>query len=418
MPPMFRPLALFVGLRYTRAKRRNHFISFISLISMFGIALGVTALITVLSVMNGFEQELRTRILGMTSHATISAYGGDLREWPALAALARESEHVLGAAPYIQKEGMLIRGQQVNGTLIRGILPAEEPAVSAVATKMVAGSLEALAPGEFGTVLGIDLARILGVTVGEKVTLVTPTANVSPAGVLPRLKRFTVVGLFEVGMYEYDSALALTHLEDAQRLFRMGDEVTGVRLKLEDLFLAPRVSRELAASLPGSYRVSDWTRHHANFFRAIRTEKTVMFIILLLIVAVAAFNIVSTLVMMVTDKESDIAILRTLGASPRQVMGVFMVQGTLIGFIGTLIGLAGGVALALNVETIVPAIEQLFGTQFMPADVYYISDLPSELQWRDVTAICTISFLLSIVATLYPAWRASRTQPAEALRYE
>ncbi len=415
---MFRPLELFIGLRYTRAKRRNHFISFISLISMVGIALGVTALITVLSVMNGFEQELRSRILGMTSHVTIGGYGDAIEDWQDLARISAQQPEVLGAAPYIQAEGMLTYGSRVRGTVVRGVLPTEEPKVSEVGEKMVIGKLDDLRPGEFGIVLGRDLARLLNVTAGDKVTLVTPSANVSPAGILPRLKRFTVVGVFEVGMYEYDSALALLHLEDAQRLFRLDDGVTGVRLRVEDLFRAPFVARELAQNLPGFYQVSDWTWQHANFFRAIRTEKTVMFVILFLIVAVAAFNIVSTLVMVVTDKQSDIAILRTLGASPRSIMMVFMVQGTVIGIIGTLLGLVGGVGLALNVETIVPALERLFGIQFLPADVYYISDLPSELHWEDVARICGVAFLLSLVATLYPAWRASRTQPAEALRYE
>lgn len=416
--PMFRPLPLYIGLRYTRAKRRNHFISFISVTSMLGIALGVTALITVLSVMNGFENELRQRILGMTSHATIAAYQKPLVRWRELAEQAKQHPRVLGSAPYIQKEGMLIHATEVNGSLIRGILPEREPAVSSVGEKMITGRLEDLVPGEFGIILGVDLARILGVMSGDKVTLVTPSANVTPAGVLPRLKRFTVVGLFEVGMYEYDSAMALIHVEDAAKLFRMGNGVSGLRLKLDDMFLAPLVARELAKTIPGRYQISDWTRYHANFFRAVRTEKTVMFVILLLIVAVAAFNIVSTLVMVVTDKESDIAILRTLGLSPRNVILVFMVQGTVIGFVGTLLGLAGGVGLALNVETIVPAIEQLFNVQFLPADIYYISDLPSELHWDDVLKITGVSFCLSVLATLYPAWRASRTQPAEALRYE
>lgn len=415
---MYRPLQLFIGLRYTRAKRRNHFISFISLTSMVGIALGVTALITVLSVMNGFENELRQRILGMTAHATISGYGEALTKWDQLAVIADKHPHVLGSAPFIQKEGMLIHGQQVNGSLIRGVLPAEEPKVSDVGAKMSSGSLDDLQPGEFRIILGIDLARILGVMVGDKVTLVTPSANVTPAGVMPRLKRFTVSGIFEVGMYEYDSALALIHLDDARKLFRMGEGVTGLRLKLDDLFRAPFVSRELAESIPGIYSIRDWTQYHANFFRAIKTEKTVMFVILLLIVAVAAFNIVSTLVMVVTDKTTDIAILRTLGATPGSILGIFMVQGTVIGFVGTLLGLIGGVSLALNVETIVPAIEQLFGVKFLPADVYYISDLPSELHWDDVAKITGVSFFISVVATLYPAWRASRTQPAESLRYE
>ena len=418
MRGMFRPLEVFVGLRYTRAKRRNHFISFISLISMLGIALGVTALITVLSVMNGFEKELRERILGMTAHATVSAASGKMTDWKQPAAKAEQHPEVMGAAPYIRREAMLIRSGNVHGALVRGVLPELEPKVSEVGRKMVVGELDNLRPGEFGVVLGADLARALRVDVGEKVTMVTPTTNVSPAGVLPRLKRFTVVGLFRAGMYEYDSTLALTHMEDASRLFRTDGAVSGIRLRLDDLFKAPAVSRELAGELPGVYRVTDWTMRHANFFRAIRTEKTAMFVILLLIVGVAAFNIVSTLVMVVTDKQSDIAILRTLGASPGSMMAVFMIQGLVIGAIGTLLGFAGGVSLALNVETIVPAIEQAFGVQFMPADVYYISDLPSEIDWGDVWRICSMAFLLSVVATLYPAWRASRTQPAEALRYE
>jgi lipoprotein-releasing system permease protein len=415
---MFRPLELFIGLRYTRAKRRNHFISFISLTSMLGITLGVTALITVLSVMNGFETEMRQRILGMTSHATISAYGGPLVEWPELEQIAQKHPAVIGTAPYIQKEGMLIHGNQVNGSLFRGVLPESEPAVSDVGGMMKSGSMADLVPGAFNIVLGVDLARSLGVAVGDKVTLVTPTANVSIAGILPRLKRFTVSGIFDVGMYEYDSAMAFMHLDDARKLFRMGEGVTGVRLKLDDLFGAPLIAREVAQQLPGVYLVRDWTQYHANFFRALKIEKRMMFIILTLIVAVAAFNIVSTLVMVVTDKESDIAILRTLGSSPRSIMGIFMVQGTLIGFIGTLLGLTGGIALALNVETIVPAIEQAFGVQFLPGDVYYISEMPSELHLDDVAKIGTVAFLLSILSTLYPAWRASRTQPAEALRYE
>ncbi|MDH5786513.1 MAG: lipoprotein-releasing ABC transporter permease subunit [Chromatiales bacterium] len=415
---MYRPLSLFIGLRYTRAKRRNHFISFISLISMAGIALGVTALITVLSVMNGFETELRQRILGMTAHATISGYDGSLDNWRELGEISDRHKRVVGSAPYIQKEGMLIHGQQVNGSLIRGVLPEEEPKVSEVTRKIVVGKLDDLIAGEYNIILGVDLARILGVMTGDKVTLVTPTANVTPAGVMPRLKRFTVSGIFEVGMYEYDSALALIHLDDARKLFRMEDGVTGVRLKLDDLFKAPAVSRELAESIPGIYLVRDWTKHHANFFRAIKTEKTVMFFILLLIVAVAAFNIVSTLVMLVTDKTTDIAILRTMGATPRNVMGIFMVQGTVIGFVGTLLGLFGGIVLALNVENIIPAIEEMVGRKIMPADVYYISDLPSELHWEQVVVIGLISFAISVVATIYPAWRASRTQPAESLRYE
>ena len=415
---MFRPLPFYIGLRYTRAKRRNHFISFISLISMLGIALGVTALITVLSVMNGFEKELRERILGMASHAMLLGYDGKLENWQVLAKIAADRDDVLGVAPYIKAEGMLTSGQQVSGTLIRGISPSLEPAVSEVGNMMLFGSIEDLIPGEFGIILGKDLARSLGVLRGDKVTLVVPMATVTPAGILPRLKRFTVVGIFEVGMYEYDNALALLNIEDAARLFRMGDAVTGIRMKLSDMFAAPQVTRELVKDLPGDYLMSDWTRQHANFFRALKIEKRMMFLILMLIVAVAAFNIVSTIVMLVTDKVTEIAILRTLGASPASIMGIFLVQGTIIGAIGTLLGMLGGVSLALNVETVVPMIEQMFGTQFLPADVYYISEFPSDLHWDDVYLICSISFVISFLATLYPAWNASRTQPAEALRYE
>ena len=415
---MFRPLPFYLVLQYTRAKRRNHFISFISLISMLGIALGVTALITVLSVMNGFEKELRERILGMASHAMLLGYDGKLENWPVLAKIAADRDDVLGVAPYIKAEGMLTSGQQVSGTLIRGISPSLEPAVSEVGNMMLFGSIDDLIPGEFGIILGKDLARSLGVLRGDKVTLVVPMATVTPAGILPRLKRFTVVGIFEVGMYEYDNALALLPIDDAARLFRMGDAVTDSRMRLSDMFSAPQVTRELVKDLPGDYLMSDWTRQHANFFRALKIEKRMMFLILMLIVAVAAFNIVSTIVMLVTDKVTEIAILRTLGASPASVMGIFLVQGTIIGTIGTLLGMLGGVSLALNVETVVPMIEQMFGTQFLPADVYYISEFPSDLHWNDVYLICSISFVISFLATLYPAWNASRTQPAEALRYE
>jgi lipoprotein-releasing system permease protein len=415
---MFKPLELFIGLRYTRAKRRNHFISFIALTSMLGIILGVMALITVLSVMNGFEKELRNRILGVVAHATVSEPAGVLHDWPALQTTLAHQPHVLGAAPYIDGEGMLSGAQGVSGTLIRGVLPGKEAGVSDIGAKMVAGELANLRPGGFGIVLGKELALRLGAWVGDKVTLITPQATVTPAGILPRLKRFTVVGIFEVGMYEYDNGLAVLDLEDAARLFRLGDAVSGIRLKLDDLLHAPSIARDLSRSLPPGYVVSDWTQQHVNFFRAVQMEKTVMFVILLLIVAVAAFNIVSTLVMMVRDKEADIAVLRTLGATPRSIMTIFIVQGSVIGIVGTLLGGIAGVLLALNVETIVPIIEHLFHVEFLSADVYYISELPSDLQWPDVIKICGVSLVLSLVATLYPAWRAARTQPAEALRYE
>ncbi len=415
---MFKPLEIYVGLRYTRAKRRNHFISFISLSSMLGIALGVTALITVLSVMNGFEKELRERILGMASHATVSRFRGPLDDWASVAERARQHPRVVGVAPYVQGEAMLTRGRYVRGALVQGVMPEIEPEVSEIDKYMTAGSLDSLRPGEFNVVLGNGLAGALGARVGDKVTVVAPKATSTPAGILPRLRRFTVSGIFEVKHGQYDTQLAVVNVEDAARLFQLDGGITGLRLKLDDMFLAPAVGRELAADLPGSYWVRDWTHYHANFFRALKTEKTVMFVILTLIVAVAAFNIVSALIMVVTDKESDIAILRTLGVTPGSVMLIFIVQGTLIGLIGTLLGMVGGIALANNVETLVPAIEQLFDTKFLSPDVYYISDVPSDMRWPDVALITVVAFAMSIVATIYPAWRASRTQPAEALRYE
>ena len=415
---MIRPLEFAIGLRYTRAKRRNHFISFISLTSMMGIALGVTALITVLSVMNGFEKEVRGRILDMVSHLTVSDSGARLRGWSDVVMQVKEHPQVIDAAPYVEAQGMLIYGKKVNGTLIRGILPAMEPAVSNVADKMVEGQLTDLKPGAFEVILGRDLARILRVSVGDKVTMVTPSANITPAGVSPRLKRFKVIGIFYVGMYEYDSTMAIIHLDDARRLFRMQDAVTGVRARLKDLFAAPQVCHELQQSELGTYWVRDWSSYHANWFRAVKIEKRMIFLLLLLIIAVAAFNIVSTLVMLVTDKESDIAILRTLGATPKSIMGIFMVQGTLIGVIGTILGVIGGISLSLNLDTVVPFIENLFGFRVLDPGIYYISELPSDLHWDDVWLISGVSFLFGVVSTIYPAWRASRTQPAEALRYE
>lgn len=415
---MFRPLEVFIGLRYTRAKRRNHFISFISLVSMLGIALGITALITVLSVMNGFEKELRERILGVVSHATVQSSAGEIRGWAELRQELAQYPGVVGVAPFVHAEGMISHGERVSGTILQGVLPDEEPAVSELPRKIVAGDFGNLTAGSYGIILGQDLAYNLGATVGDQVVVITPQASLTPAGFLPRLKRFTVVGIFSVGMYEYDSALALMHIEDAATLYRLGDGVSGLHLKLDDMFKAPALSRALEGELPADFRVIDWTRQHSNFFRAVKMEKTVMFVILFLIVAVAAFNLVSTLVMMVTDKRSDIAILRTLGSSPASIMAVFIVQGSLVGVIGTLLGMIGGVTLALNVETLVPAIERLFHVQFLAPDVYYISDLPSDMRWGDVFSIGGVALLLCLLATLYPAWRAARVQPAEALRYE
>ena len=407
-----------VGLRYTRAKRRNHFISFISATSMAGIVLGVAALIVVLSVMNGFQKELRARILGVASHVQISGADSRLADWRGLAQKVAGEPHVVASAPFVDAQGMLSAGEAVRGSLVRGIVPELENRVAEIGLHMRAGSLASLRPGGFGIVLGSELARALRVLVNDKIALIAPQGLVTPAGVLPRLKQFTVVGIFEVGMYEYDSGLALVNLEDAQKLYQMGDAVSGLRLRLDDLFLARSVSRELMVRLDRDLYATDWTRSHANFFRAVEIEKRVMFTILTLIVAVAAFNIVSTLVMLVTDKQADIAILRTVGASPGSIVQIFMIQGALIGVIGTLAGLVLGVLLAFNVDTVVPFIEHLLGFKFLAKDVYYISDLPSDVQLGDVATIGAVSLVLSFLATLYPSWRASRVNPAEALRYE
>ena len=408
---------LMVGLRYTRAKRRNRFISFISAISMVGIALGVAVLIVVLSVMNGFQTEVRTRILGVASHLVLTGAAGALADWPRVAEVAAQHPRVVAAAPFVQAQGMLTSDRAARGVGVRGVLPQAEDKVADFSQHMVSGRVDALQPGSFGTVLGADLARALGVVTGDKVALIAPQGIVTPAGVVPRLKQFTVVGTFDVGFNEADAGLALIHMEDAQRLYQMEGQVSGVRLKLQDLFEARSVGRELMAAQPELF-AWDWSRSHPNLFRAVQIEKRMMFIILTLIIAVATFNVVSTLVMLVTDKQADIAILRTLGAPPRSIMQVFMVQGSVIGVLGTLLGVAGGVLLALNVETVVPMIENAFGLQFMPKDVYLIPDLPSEVHAEDIVTIALISLALAFLATLYPSWRASKVNPAEALRYE
>jgi lipoprotein-releasing system permease protein len=411
---------LTVGLRYTRARRRDSFFLLgpNALVSMIGIWVGVWALIVVLSVMNGFQKEVRERILGVASHVQLLGANGRITDWQDLAKLAQGHPRVLATAPFVQAQAMLSVGSAVRGAVVRGILPDQEARVAELGDKMRAGRLDALKPGEFGVVLGIDLARALGVMTGDKVALVAPQGIVTPAGVIPRLKQFTVAGVFEAGITEADSALALVHIKDAQTLYQMGDAVSGVRLKLDDLFAARTVARELLASLPRDVFAVDWTRSHANFFRAVEIEKRMMFIILALIVLVAAINIISTLVVAVTDKQADIAILRTLGARPWSIMQIFIVQGMVVGVIGTLVGVATGIVIALNIDVIVPAIERALSIKFLSKDVYLIPDLPSDLQLGDVLSVTLMSLGLSLAATLWPSWQAARVNPAEALRYE
>jgi len=415
------PYELLLGWRYTRAgraTRRNGFISFISGVSMLGIALGVAALIVVLSVMNGFQKEVRDRMLGVLSHIEVfTPDGGALPDLDRTLAELRAHPEVVGAAPFIAAQGLLARGEVMKGALVRGIDPAQEPQVTSLAAELAQTVLPRLQPGAFGIVLGGALAQGLGVREGDAVTLIAPSGQVTPAGVVPRLKQMQVVGVFDSGHYEYDSTLAFVHMDDAARIFRL-EGPTGVRLKLKDLHRAREVTHELAGTLSGDLLLRDWTRQNRTWFAAVQLEKRMMFIILTLIVAVAAFNLVSTLVMTVTDKRADIAILRTLGASPASIMGVFMVQGALVGVIGTLAGLALGLGLAFNIDTLVPALEHLLGAQFLPQDVYLISRMPSDPQRGDIVPIALISLLLAFVATLYPSWRASRVNPAEALRYE
>ena len=420
-PRMQPPYELILGWRYTRAgrtTRRNGFISFISGVSMLGIALGVAALIIVLSVMNGFQKEVRDRMLGVVSHIEIFAQGGAaLPNLERTLSEAGENSQVVGVAPFVAAQGLLARGEDMRATLVRGIDPAREPEVTDFAQSLKTAGLQRLVAGEFGIVVGAELARALGVRQGDKVTLITPSGQVTPAGVVPRLKQMTVVGIFDSGHFEYDSALVLLHMDDAARIYRL-EGPTGVRLKLRDLHQARVVAAALAKSLTGDLLVRDWTRQNRSWFAAVQVEKTMMAIILTLIVAVAAFNLVSTLVMTVTDKRADIAILRTLGASPASIMGIFVVQGAMVGVIGTLVGLALGLGVAYNIDLIVPALERLFDASFLPKDIYLISRMPSDPQRADILPIALVSLVLAFLATLYPSWRASRVNPAEALRYE
>ncbi|OWJ91473.1 ABC transporter permease [Pseudomonas sp. A46] len=416
---MFRPLSLYIGARYTRAKRRNYFVSFISLTSMIGLALGVLVMILVLSVMNGFDHEMRTRVLGMVPHATVES-AVPISDWRKLAAgVARHSE-VQAVAPYTQVQGLLTADGKVQKVLVNAVDPHEEAKVSIIGDFFRQGSLADLRAGEFGMVIGDRAAAKLGVGIGDKVTFVLPEVAVTPAGVFPRMKRFTVVGIFHVGAGELDGFLAMANLSDVARLKRwQPDQAQGLRLKLNDLFQAPQVAWQVAGELKGEdFYARDWTRTHGNLYQAIKMEKAMIGLLLLLIVAVAAFNIISTLVMVVTDKRGDIAILRTLGATPRQIMGIFMVQGTVIGVVGTLIGGVLGILAALNVSDAIALLERGLGHKFLSADVYFIDYLPSQLMTEDVVLVCSAALVLSFLATLYPAWRASRTQPAEALRYE
>lgn len=409
-----------VGLRYTRAGRRsgrNSFISFISMISMLGIALGVAALIIVLSVMNGFQKEVRDRMLSVLSHIEVFDAAGSMPDWKSTALQAQKNSSVIASAPYVDGQAMIIRDDVMRGVILRGVLPDQEPKVSEVATRIKVGRWEDLRPGEFNIILGTALAASLHVRVGDKVTLAAPEGQMTPAGMVPRLKAFNVVGIFDAGHYEFDSGMGFMQIEDAQKFFRLSAP-SGLRLRIKDMLKAPQVALELSQTLTGDLLIRDWSQQNRNYFSAVKTEKTMMFIILALIVAVAAFNLVSTLVMTVTDKQADIAILRTLGASPGSIMKIFMIQGGIVGLIGTASGVGLGVLVALNIDVIVPAIEHLLGVNFLPKDLYFISALPSDLRWADVWQISSMAVVLAFAATIYPSWRAACVKPAEALRYE
>ena len=408
----------WIGGRYVRARSGNRFVSLISAISILGIAIAVAVLIVVLSVVNGFERELRERLLAMSGHAVIEGPDAPLSNWEPLGDFARSDDRVVATAPYVSGQGLLVLGEKLSGAELRGIDPAQENTVSGIDELLTAGAIADLQPRAFNIVLGSELASAIGADVGDKVTVTLAEGVVTPAGLLPRQRRFTVSGIYHVGMYEFDRRLAFIHLRDAQRLFRTGDAVTGIRLSVTEIYTAFSVVRDVAVAAGGGVVVSDWTRRHINFFRSIQITKSILFVIMLLLVAVAAFNIVSTLVMVVKDKQADIAILRTLGASPRSVLKIFVTQGTIIGVLGTLLGLVAGVLFTANLETIVGFVEGLLGTKLLAADVYFISDLPAELRVADVATVCSIALLLALVATFYPAWRGARTLPAEALRYD
>lgn len=416
---MFRPVPLFIGLRYTRAKKRNHFISFISLTSMISIALGVAVLITVLSVMNGFDEQIRNRIFSMAQQVTIKTLSGSLDNWQNMSTELSQYKDVTGVVPFISGIGLLTAQGQNHAIAIQGILPDRESAVSDINNKVVEGSLSALQPDQFGIVIGEKIADDLGLSVGDKVAIMVPQASVTPLGVFPQMRRFTIVGIFKVGNgFGFDSQLAYMQLNDAQKLLMLGNSVTGLQLKLKDLYAAPQFGQMLAQQLPPGDVVTDWTQDYGPLFQAIKLEKTMMFLVLVLLVAIAAFNLVSTLVMVVNEKRADIAILRTLGATPGTILATFMVQGLIIGLVGTLLGLIGGVALALHVTSLVNVIQNVFHVHIFTGEAYFFDYLPSQVQTLDIIKVCAIALFLSLIATLYPAWTASRTQPAEALRYE
>lgn len=416
---MYRPLPFFIGLRYTRAKRRNHFISVISMISMACFALGVMALIAVLSVMNGFDEVIRERVFSMAHQVTVTTYNNALPDWQSLDKKLDQLPLVTGSAPYVIGQGMLTSFGQASAALVFGVDPAREQSVSKLGEKMVTGSLDALQPGAYGIALGQDLATNLGLSIGDKVMLITPVATVSPIGIMPRSKRFTVQGIFNLGTgFGFDNSYAYINLTDAQKLYQLGDDVSGVRLKLADLYQAPQLAHQLQAELPPFYIVKDWTQQYGVYFEAIALEKTMMFFILLLIIVVAAFSLISTLYMVVSEKQADIAILRTMGATPRTVLGIFIVQGSVIGVIGTLLGLILGVLLSLNLTELFNIVQSYFHTGFLSSNVYYVNYLPSKLEFSDVIKICSVALIVSLIATILPAWRAARIQPVEALRYE